>query len=46
MYSYKERIDVEDRWKIAAYIKALQLSQNAPSGLLSSEDKKQLGGVQ
>ncbi|NUL81438.1 MAG: cytochrome c [Armatimonadetes bacterium] len=29
MYSYASRIPVEDRWKIAAYIRALQLSQNA-----------------
>lgn len=29
MYSYASRITPEDRWAIAAYIKALQLSQNA-----------------
>lgn len=29
MYSYASRVPVEDRWAIAAYIKALQLSQNA-----------------
>jgi len=29
MYSYASRIAVEDRWAISAYIKALQLSQNA-----------------
>jgi len=29
MYSYASRIPVEDRWAIAAYVKALQLSQNA-----------------
>lgn len=29
MYSYASRIAPEDRWAIAAYIKALQLSQNA-----------------
>lgn len=29
MYSYASRIDVADRWAIAAYIRALQLSQNA-----------------
>lgn len=29
MYSYASRITPEDRWKIAAYIRALQLSQNA-----------------
>jgi mono/diheme cytochrome c family protein len=29
MYSYAARIPVEDRWKIAAYIRALQLSRYA-----------------
>lgn len=31
MYSYASRVPVEDRWAIAAYVKALQLSQNANS---------------
>ncbi|MGH9441734.1 MAG: c-type cytochrome [Thermoanaerobaculia bacterium] len=29
MYDYRSRITPEDRWAIAAYIRALQLSQNA-----------------
>ena len=29
MYSYASRVPVEDRWAIAAYIRALQLSQHA-----------------
>ncbi|MDW8167442.1 MAG: cytochrome c [Acidobacteriota bacterium] len=29
MYSYASRIPPEDRWAIVAYIRALQLSQNA-----------------
>ena len=29
MYSYNDRVEVSDRWRIAAYIKALQLSQDA-----------------
>lgn len=33
MYSYKSRVAVDDRWRIAAYIRALQLSQNAPPDL-------------
>ena len=28
MYSYNDRVAVEDRWRIAAYIKALQVSQD------------------
>jgi cytochrome c553 len=31
MYSYASRIPVDDRWRITAYIRALQLSQNAPA---------------
>ncbi len=33
MYSYASRVAVDDRWRIAAYIRALQLSQNAPAQL-------------
>jgi mono/diheme cytochrome c family protein len=33
MYSYASRVSVDDRWRIAAYIRALQLSQNAPAEL-------------
>jgi Cytochrome C oxidase, cbb3-type, subunit III len=29
MYSYGSRIDPQDRWRIAAYVRALQLSQHA-----------------
>lgn len=29
MYSYASRIPVDDRWAIVAYVRALQLSQNA-----------------
>lgn len=29
MYSYASRVEPQDRWAIAAYIRALQLSQNA-----------------
>ena len=29
MYPYASRVGVEDRWKIAAYIRALQLSRHA-----------------
>jgi mono/diheme cytochrome c family protein len=29
MYSYADRVDPHDRWAIVAYIRALQLSQNA-----------------
>mgnify|MGYP002034945180 CR=1 FL=1 len=42
MYSYASRIPVEDRWAIAGYIRALQLSQNAEYSKLPAEDRKQL----
>ena len=29
MYSYASRVEPEDRWRIVAYIRALQLSQAA-----------------
>ncbi len=29
MFSYADRVSPEDRWRVAAYIRALQLSQNA-----------------
>lgn len=48
MYSYASRIPPEDRWAIADYIKALQLSQNAsetdvPADVLAN--LKQNGGT-
>jgi hypothetical protein len=29
MFDYSDRIEVRDRWAIVAYVRALQLSQNA-----------------
>jgi len=37
MYSYNDRIPVEDRWRIIAYIKVLQLSQYADVASLPPE---------
>lgn len=37
MYSYAARVPPPDRWAIAAYIRALQLSQNVPLALLPQE---------
>jgi mono/diheme cytochrome c family protein len=39
MYSYAERVSPEDRWRIAAYIRALQLSQNAEPAKLDADQK-------
>jgi mono/diheme cytochrome c family protein len=42
MYSYNDRVSPEDRWKIAAYIKTLQLSQGAEVAALSPEDRRRV----
>src|SRR5499427_6608426 len=42
MPSYAEVVTPEDRWKIIAYIRALQASQNAKDGELSVDDRKKL----
>jgi mono/diheme cytochrome c family protein len=46
MYSYASRITPEDRWKIAAYIRVLQLSQATKLSDLTDEDRRQLQGQQ
>jgi hypothetical protein len=43
MYSYASRISAEDRWAIAAYIRALQLSQNATLDDVPPEQRANLG---
>lgn len=42
MYSYATRISPADRWAIIAYIRALQLSQNADVAGLAPEDHARL----
>ncbi|HOJ74324.1 MAG TPA: cytochrome c [Phycisphaerae bacterium] len=42
MYSYAERVTPEDRWRIIAYIRALQLSQHVPADQLAAEDIRRL----
>ncbi len=44
MYSYASRVAVDDRWRIAAYIRALQLSQNAPADVAMRYETKTGGG--
>jgi mono/diheme cytochrome c family protein len=46
MYSYASRITPEDRWRIAAYIRALQLSQNAKIDDVPAADRPKLEGQQ
>lgn len=38
MFSYASRIKPEDRWAIAAYVKVLQMSQNADARELSAQE--------
>ncbi len=45
MYSYASRVPVEDRWAIVAYIRALQLSQNANASDLSADELGKLQGT-
>lgn len=42
MPSYASQVPTADRWAIAAYIRALQLSQNAPRTALSAADLEAL----
>src|ERR1043165_4153698 len=42
MYSYAYRVKPQDRWAIAAYIRALQLSQNASVNDLPANERQQL----
>jgi hypothetical protein len=42
MYSYAARVDPADRWRIAAYIRVLQLSQNAKLEDVPEADRQQL----
>ena len=42
MYSYADRVKPDDRWRVAAYIRALQLSQDTPVGSLSADDRAKM----
>ena len=42
MYSYNDRIAVDDRWRIAAYVQVLQLSQRAEMASLSPDERRQV----
>jgi mono/diheme cytochrome c family protein len=44
MYAYADRVRPADRWAIAAYIRALQLSQDAPVASLSPQERSNLAG--
>ena len=42
MWSYASQVPVKDRWAIAAYVRTLQLSRNAPASELSPADLEAL----
>ena len=42
MYSYASRVTPEDRWRIAAYIRALQLSERATLDDVPADQRQQL----
>lgn len=44
MYSYASRVEPEDRWRIAAYIRALQLSQHATIEDVPAVERQKLAG--
>jgi mono/diheme cytochrome c family protein len=44
MYSYASRVSPEDRWAIAVYIRALQLSQDAKLADIPAQERSKLGG--
>jgi hypothetical protein len=46
MFSYASRIPAEDRWAIAGYIKALQLSQNASVDDLPAQVRSELESLE
>lgn len=46
MYSYAARVSPADRWRIAAYIRALQLSENATINDVPEDQRAQLQGQQ
>ena len=46
MPTYAPQVPVSDRWAIVAYIRALQLSQNATMAQVPADKRAQLGGAQ
>jgi mono/diheme cytochrome c family protein len=45
MYDYSAQLTPEDRWAVAAYIRALQISQYAPADALSEGDLEKLNAA-
>ena len=45
MQNYAAEISPKDRWAIAGYIRALQLSQGAMAGTLPESDRRRLESI-
>ncbi|HEY4032107.1 MAG TPA: cytochrome c [Caulobacteraceae bacterium] len=45
MYGFADRVPPADRWAITAYVRALQLSQDAPANQLSTAEQARLEGA-
>jgi mono/diheme cytochrome c family protein len=45
MYDYSERINVNDRWAIVAYVQTLQASQNTKAADLTPEERAKLSAA-
>ena len=45
MYGYAARLAPADRWAVVAYLRGLQLSQDAPVASLSPDDRAHLQGL-
>jgi cytochrome c553 len=45
MYSYASRVAIDDRWRIASYIRALQTSENASADVAARYGESAAGGV-
>jgi len=43
MYGYKEKLSVEDRWKVTLYVRALQRAANGSADDLTPAKKEELG---
>lgn len=46
MASYASQVPVEDRWAIAAYVRALQVAHAVPAGRLAEADRKALADAE
>ncbi|MDZ4774126.1 MAG: cytochrome c [Planctomycetota bacterium] len=45
MYDYSDRIDVNDRWAIVAYVQTLQASQNTKASDLTADERAKLSAA-